>query len=128
MYFKNLLINPYILPSESEEDSYIEYKRQLLNISNIRLEKRISQMLKRLYEGYIINDKMMCIYLLGINDDGSIHGLDKKDRKKTLKNLRKMVDGCGATIHSYHIRKLKGYGYILQVNITSDKIPQDFVY
>jgi GTPase len=127
MLFNNLLIDPYTLPKESEEDSCVEYKRQLINISNMVLEKRISQMLKRLYDGYIINDKMMCTYLLGVNDDGSIYGLDKKDRKKTLKNLKKMVSGCNATIHSYHIRKIKGCGYILQVNITSDLIPQEFI-
>ena len=127
MIFDNLLNDPYTLPRESEEDSYIEYKRQLVNISNTVLEKRTSQMLKRLYDGYVLHDKMMCTYLLGVNDDGSIHGLDKKNRKKTIKNLKKMVDGCEAIIHSYHIRKIKGYGYVLQVNITSDKIPQDFI-
>lgn len=128
MSFDNLLIDPYTLPSESEDGSYVEYKRQMLNISNITLEKRTSQMLKRLYDGYILNDRMMCVYLLGINDDGSIHGLDKRDKKMTFKNLRKIVNACGAYVHSYHIRKIKKYGYILQVNIASDHIPQDFIY
>ena len=127
MYFNNLLINPYNLPKEIEDNSFIEYKRYIIDINNKILEKRTTQMLKRLYEGYAMNEKMMCIYLLGINDDGSIYGLDKKNRNKSIKNLKKMINNCNAFIDSYYVRKIKGQ-YIIQVNIRSNINPQEFIY
>ena len=73
---------------------------------------------------------MVCTYLLGVNDDGTIYGLDKKNRHKSMKNIRKMVSGSGidAYIDSIHVRKLKDpRGYIIQVNICSPFEPEEFV-
>lgn len=130
MVFDNLLTNPSMLPKEQDDDSYIEYKRHLSGISDHTLSKRTSQMLSRLHEGYQLTEQMICTYLLGVNDDGSLHGLDKKDRKRSVKNLKRMVEGCGcnAFIYSHFIKKIKNNKYIIQVNIMSHHIPSLFVH
>lgn len=127
MIFDNLIMDPFNIPKEIEEGSYIEYKRHIKNLSTNMLEKRSTQMLRRLHEGYVINDKMMCTYLLGINDDGSIFGLDKKTRNQSVKNLKKMMNICGAHVSSFFIRKIRGR-YIVQVNIISENVPEEFVF
>ena len=129
MVFVNLLDDPHNIPREEENESCIEYKRHIVDISDKTLERRISQMKRRLYDGYMLYDRLMCSYLLGVNDDGSIYGLDKKSRSKSMKNLRKMIDGCGmnARIESIYVRKIKSKSYIVQVNIYALSEPKDFI-
>tara|TARA_B110000208_G_C11793694_1_gene438656 strand:- start:224 stop:1705 length:1482 start_codon:yes stop_codon:yes gene_type:complete len=73
------------LPPEVEHGN-IEYKRQLLNINNDRKIHLASQMKWRLSEG---NGKT--IYYLGINDDGSIYGLSKKELYLSIKTIVEIV-------------------------------------
>ena len=126
MYFNNLITDLYRIPKEYDDESFIEYKRYITKLNDKLLEKRTTQMLKRLYEGYSAHNTMMCIYLLGINDDGSIYGMDKRTRNITIKNLKKMMKACNASVYSYHIRKIKGK-YVVQLNIISDITPENMI-
>lgn len=126
MYFNNLILDLCNIPKEYDDDSFIEHKRHITKLNDKLLEKRITQMLKRLYEGYSVHNKMMCIYLLGINDDGSIYGMDKRTRNITIKNLKKMMKGCNASVYSYHIRKINSK-YVVQLNIISDITPEHMI-
>ena len=77
------------LPKEIEEGC-IEYKRDLLNIDDERKNHLASQMKWRIKEG---NGK--AIYYIGINDDGSFYGLEKKDLNiciKTIKEIAKIIN------------------------------------
>lgn len=70
------------LPKEIEEGN-IEYKRELLNIDEDRLNHLASQMKWRIQEGF-----GKAKYYLGINDDGSFYGLNKKDLNFSIKNIK----------------------------------------
>ena len=63
------------LPKEIEEGN-IEYKRELINVDDDRLNHLASQMKWRLKEG---NGKAK--YYLGINDDGSFYGFSNSCKK-----------------------------------------------
>jgi len=79
------------LPPEVEEGN-IEYKRKLCSLSRYRFQQLQSQMKWRVDEG-----KGTAIYLIGVDDDGTIVKLKKKDKKESLKNIKKLV----AQIDSY---------------------------
>lgn len=72
--------NSTILPPESEEDN-IEYKRQLFYdmLDSTKIDSLITQMRWRVKEG-----NGNAIYYLGVNDDGTIYGLNRLELKETL--------------------------------------------
>ena len=67
------------------EEGNIEYKRKLYDLTNYRLEQLTSQMKWRINEG---NGE--ALYYIGVNDDGTIYGLDNKEYADTMKNLSKI--------------------------------------
>ena len=64
------------------EEGNIEYKRKIHNLTNYRLEQLTSQMKWRINEG---NGE--ALYYIGVNDNGTIYGLDHKEFCDTMKNL-----------------------------------------
>lgn len=75
------------------EEGNIEYKRTLANVDNDKLENLTSQTKWRLQEGNGI-----AYYIIGINDDGSIYGLTKKDINLSIKTLSNICDKINAKI------------------------------
>ncbi len=75
------------LPPESEEDN-IEYKRLLSHksIDNLRIDSLVTQMKWRVREGSGI-----AYYYLGVNDNGTIYGLDNLEAKETLQVFKQIV-------------------------------------
>ena len=73
------------LPPEVEEGN-IEYKRQLCSLSRYRFQQLQSQMKWRVEEG-----RGTAIYLIGVDDDGTIVKLNTKDKKESLKNVKKIA-------------------------------------
>jgi GTPase len=63
----------------------IEYKRELINLDDETLNRRITQMKYRVYEG-----SGEAFYLIGVLDDGTISGLNKKEYDESLLNLEKI--------------------------------------
>lgn len=80
------------LNKESDEGN-IEYKLKLINLDNNTINKRVTQMKYRLYEG---NGE--CIYYIGIQDDGTPIGLTIDEYKDSEKNLNNIVELSNATI------------------------------
>lgn len=76
-----------ILPPESEEDN-IEYKRLLsyTSIDNLRIDSLVTQMRWRVKEG-----SGQAYYYLGVNDNGTIYGLDSSESKETLQVFKQIV-------------------------------------
>lgn len=74
------------LPPESEED-HIEYKRKLSYdmLENIKVDNLVTQIKWRVKEG-----GGNATYYLGVNDNGTIYGLDRIESKETL-NVFKIV-------------------------------------
>ena len=75
-----------------DEDYYgcVEYKRYF---NNKKLEKYTTQLLFRLNEGY-----GKSIYLIGINDNGSIYGLNDKELEININFMKKMVKNINCRI------------------------------
>ena len=65
-----------ILPAEIEEGSHIEYKRRFDTFSESKLLKLRSQLLWRMSEGELISGIPEAIYYIGIDDDGTVSGID----------------------------------------------------
>ena len=65
------------------EEGCIEYKRYIIDKDDKRLEELASQMKWRLAEG-----NGLCVYYLGVNDDGSIYKLTNLMIKESFKNIK----------------------------------------
>lgn len=83
-----------MLPPEVEEGNK-EYKRYLINLSEIRFQQLLTQMKWRINEG---NGK--AYYYIGVEDDGSIFKLNNKQAGESLKNLKKLVLEANAKFKS----------------------------
>jgi len=71
----------------------IEYKRELINLDADTLNKRITQMKYRVYEG-----SGEAIYLIGVCDDGSIVGLNETEYAESISNLTKIANSNDCSI------------------------------
>ena len=78
-----------------KEDFYgnIEYKRYFYLKNHYRFQKYTTQLNYRLYEG---NGK--AIYIIGVEDDGTIVGLTKDSRRENIEFFKKMCLELGVTI------------------------------
>jgi len=71
---------------DKEQDyGNIEYKRELINLDEEKLNKRITQMKYRMYEG-----SGEAFYLIGVSDDGIILGLNESEYNESISNLEKI--------------------------------------
>lgn len=73
----------------------IEYKRKITNKNTSRLQELTTQLNFRLNEG-----KGTAIYYIGVDDDGSIYNINKKDMKESYENLKIMTLNLKAKIVS----------------------------
>lgn len=97
---------------------YIEYKRTLSNMSSDKFISYCSQMIFRLKEG---NNK--CIYYIGVNDDGSIYGLDIPIDEIT-NIMNKISKKCNAQISSILIKDYFNKKYIKYDIVKDNNIPE----
>jgi len=81
-----------MLPPEVESGNR-EYKRFLINLEEDRLQELVSQMKWRLSEGNGI-----AYYYIGINDDGSVFGLNKLQVNTSMKNFRQIIEHANVII------------------------------
>ena len=66
-----------------KEDGNVEYKLKLINKDNERIERLASQMKFRCNEG-----GGECIYVIGVEDNGTLVGLNKEEFNETFCNLK----------------------------------------
>lgn len=109
-----------IFPPQKPEKFYgnREYKRNLLNTNNIIIQKRASQMLFRIIEG---NGK--ALYLIGLDDNGDIVGLNRNELKNSIKLLKIISKEIKAKINKIYIY-LGGKGTVCSVHII---LPTNFL-
>ena len=81
-----------MLPPEIEEGNK-EYKRYLVNLSDLRFQQLLTQMKWRINEG---NGK--AFYFIGVEDDGSIFKLNNLQVSESLKNIKKLVKSADGKI------------------------------
>lgn len=100
------------LPPESEDDN-VEYKRLLSKemLENDRMDSLITQMIWRTRKGDGIS-----YYYLGINDNGTIYGLNSIEAKETISYFKKLVSKTNldiASIKTHHVGNSKIYYQII---------------
>ena len=106
-----------IIPKQPPEkdDGNKEYKRYLINHPKNDpqhfIEKRATQMLYRIIEG---NGK--ALYLFGIDDNGEIRGMTKKELDSTIFYLKKITKSISANIKKCRIYT-GGKGYVCSARI-----------
>lgn len=120
-----LCVKNKIIPKQPQEQYYgnREYKYKITDISKNKLDKRATQCLFRLYEG-----KGKAVYLLGVDDNGNVLGLNKCELLITLKNILTIFNIVSAkikTINIYNISSLDTYCVILK--IYKDEIELDYI-
>ena len=105
------------IPKQPPERDYgnKEYKRYLINHPKNKpelfIEKRATQMLFRLIEG-----EGKALYLFGIEDNGDIRGMNKKQLDGTISNLKKIAKSIKANIKNFRIYT-GGKGYVCTARI-----------
>jgi hypothetical protein len=89
---------------------FVEYKRHIKLTSPFKHNSLVSQLRYRLIEG---NGR--CIYIIGVEDNGTIFNLNEDDYNETLKNLENMCIDVKATIVSNNkiIKELDYYWEII---------------
>lgn len=67
---------------EEKDDGNIEYKRELLNLDEDIINKRMTQMKYRIYEGF-----GEALYFIGVTDDGKLLRLNENEYIESITNL-----------------------------------------
>jgi len=99
-----------MLEPEVEEGNK-EYKRHLINLSDERYQKLISQMKWRLREGDGI-----AYYYIGVNDDGTIYNLDSKEIKSSITTIKKTALEIDAEVDKIErINIKKGFYFLITI-------------
>ena len=78
---------------QEKDDGNIEYKRELLNLDEDTIHKRMTQMKYRIYEGL-----GEALYFIGVNDDGTLLGLNEDEYSQSVKNLELIAKKIDCTI------------------------------
>lgn len=81
-----------------DKESYyghIEYKRYIKITNPLKHDSLVSQLKYRLIEG---NGR--CIYMIGVEDNGTIYNITNEDYEESLENLKKMCISTNAEIIS----------------------------
>ncbi|WVQ95869.1 hypothetical protein IAU59_002968 [Kwoniella sp. CBS 9459] len=81
------------LAAESDKIGFIEYKLKLIDPTNERFERLVTQLMWRLKQG-----KNEAIYELGLADDGTVVGLSRAEMDASLRTLELMASEVGATV------------------------------
>ena len=87
---------------KEKDDGNVEYKSQLINLNENRIQQLMTQMAYRLVEG-----KGEAIYEIGVRDDGTLIGLPDNEFNESLDNLKKIVENINASIIHTCIKKVE---------------------
>lgn len=96
----------------------VEYKLKLINPTDVRFERLVSQMKWRLREG-----RGEAIYEIGVKDNGVLAGLSDNEINSSLHTLEQMALQLNATLTILREREIKDGKKVIEVLIR--KIPDD---
>ena len=82
-------------------DGIIEYKSQLLNLTPIRIQELMTQLVYRISEG---NGE--ALYEIGVSDDGQLLGLSDENLNESLENLKKITKNLKVSIVFISVKKI----------------------
>ena len=98
---------------QEKDEGNVEYKSQLLNLTEERIQQLMTQMAYRLVEG-----KGEAIYEIGVRDDGTLIGLPENDFNESLANLKNIVENINASIVHTSIKKVDKNGNMKIAEVT----------
>jgi GTPase len=78
---------------KEKDDGNIEYKRELLNLDEDTINKRMTQMKYRIYEGL-----GEALYFIGVTDDGKMIGLNEEEYNQSVNNLELIASKIDCSI------------------------------
>ena len=113
------LIENNCLAPEIEQGN-VEYKLKLTHSEKelaFKVEELTSQMKWRLQEGFLKSGKGCAYYFLGLNDNGTIGGMDIKIIRQSLSVLNRVVKHSNASVDSTHISMFKD-GVVAMIKIS----------
>ena len=102
---------------KEKDDGNIEYKRHLRDLSPQRMNNLATQMSWRIGESENTNK---AIYFIGVNDDGTIYGLDQLEIIDNIRNLLSIANIINAEINSIYVIDCSK-SYILKCIITIEE-------
>lgn len=115
----NITEDSISLAAEVEKGN-LEYKRQLHNLTDDRIVQLATQMNWRINEGLLTVGKEEAIYMIGVEDNGQISGLESDILLDSLNSLEKIATYCRAKIKSTEIITNR-YGMIARVIVERDQ-------
>lgn len=91
----NILLDIHINDKleQEKEDGNIEYKRELLNLNEDKINKRMTQMKYRIYEG-----SGEAFYFIGVTDNGTLLGLNETEYIESVRNLELIASRINCSI------------------------------
>ena len=87
----NFILNEK-LEKENDEGN-IEYKKFLINLDNDTFNRRMTQMIYRLYEGM-----GEAFYFIGVSDDGCIIGITEEEYNESVTNLHLIAQKINSSV------------------------------
>ena len=109
--------------SPENDDGDIEYKRTLVACSIKKEESYATQMRWR-----ILNNKNHCAtYYIGVDDDGTIIGLNTTDVIECICRFVPIAKKINASISRVEIINLNGIRYIIKICVKNKKIKDNYI-
>ena len=88
---------------KEDPDGNVEYKRHLCRLTEDRIDHLSTQMNWRINEAFLTSDRSEAVYLIGIENDGCVSGIDSEDILESLESLKTLAYRCYAKIESTQI-------------------------
>lgn len=105
------------------DDGFIEYKRTLINRSVLKIEQYATQMRWRITQN--LKDQI-AIYYIGVDDDGTIVGLNNNDIIESIANIILITKSIGASIVCIQFIHIKEK-IIVQIRVKIKKISENYL-
>lgn len=113
----NLIFKP------EQTDGHVEYKRTLVDCNDIKAQKYATQMRWRITE----NVKSQCAtYFIGVDDDGTIIGLDDEDILNCIGRFVSIANSITASIVGIQLMHVKNLS-IIKINVKIKKISDNYL-
>ena len=107
--------------SKENWDGYVEYKRTLVNCTEECMHKYATQMKWRINQNP--RKRKYAVYYIGINDNGTVYGLDKEEMNECIDMLMKIIDIINATIKFLLIIPTENNKFIIKAAIRGKSEP-----
>lgn len=121
LFVKETIQNDFKLPPE-KYDGHIEYKRTLVNCDHIKIEQYATQMKWRIFQ----RKKLRATYFIGVDDDGSIYGLDNDELFESFKCFIEIANRINASIIGVNVIQIDTK-IIIKTGVMKKKMENEYI-